>query len=388
MTLPKIPESLAVYVHWPWCLAKCPYCDFNAHVWDDIPRKAYISALVSDLTTMRELSGPRRIESVFFGGGTPSLMRAGEVAAVLETVADLWDFSGAEVTLECNPTSSSAALFGELKAAGVNRVSVGVQSTKAEWLEFLGRKHDVRQALETLKAAQKVFARVNADVIFGLPNQNLDIWKQQLKQLSCLDIGHVSAYQLTIEPQTRFFGQVRRGEWAPLEDDTQADFMAATEEVLAAQGYAQYEVSNHARDGQVCRHNLHVWRYGDYAGVGAGAHGRLTLTDGRKAALKVTKHPRNYLARAARREPTFAQELLTPQETATERLLSGLRLNEGVSFMDASSGDDEKPAQIVSGKVVDLMVKSGFLQLADGMLRLTGAGRRVMDGVLAELVRA
>lgn len=380
------PTSLALYVHWPWCLAKCPYCDFNAHVWKDIPAQAYLDAVVADMQAMRSLGGPREIVSVFFGGGTPSLMGAENTSYLIDKINDIWGLPAtAEVTVECNPTSSSRELFQGLKAAGVNRVSIGVQSTRADWLDFLGRKHDVGQALATLDAAQEIVGNVNADLIFGLPQQRLADWLAQLEQMSARGLSHISCYQLTIEPQTHFFGQVKRGEWAPLEGDIQADFMAETETLLGSHGYQTYEISNHARDNLVCRHNLHVWRYGDYAGVGAGAHGRLTLADGRRVATQVTKHPRNYLAHAAQGETTFRTTELGAREVADEILLSGLRLNEGLPLERLTAFSGIKPSHIVSEKAVAWLGAVGLLERTDGMLRLTNAGRRVMDSVLAEL---
>lgn len=382
----------ALYVHWPWCLAKCPYCDFNAHVWDDIPTDAYVAALRNDMVHMAEIGGKRRISSIFFGGGTPSLMGAAVVARILDAVAEHWNIADScEITVECNPTSSSRELFAGLADAGVNRLSLGVQSTRADWLAFLGRKHDVYQALTSLDAAQSVLGNVNADLIFGLPTQDVTSWSHQLREMAGRGLSHLSCYQLTIEPQTRFFGAVKRGEWAPLDGDTQADFMAETRHILAEQGYTGYEVSNHARAGAACRHNLHVWRYGDYLGIGAGAHGRLLRPDGQRVATQVTKHPRNYLARARSGGCTFRQTPLGAEDVVREMLLSGLRLREGTDLERISLFSGLPRNHIVSEKELGWLRTLGLVEggLTDTpVLRLTDAGMAVMDSVVAALIPA
>jgi oxygen-independent coproporphyrinogen-3 oxidase len=381
------PEPLAVYVHWPWCLAKCPYCDFNAHVWDEIPRGEYLAALFKQLRATRELTGARDVVSVFVGGGTPSLMGAEAVGEVLAEISQLWDIPhGTEITVECNPTSSSRTLFEGLQRAGVNRVSIGVQSTRADWLEFLGRKHDVTQAMATLDAAQEVIGNVNADLIFGLPQQVLEDWVVQLETLAGRGLAHMSCYQLTIEPQTRFWSAVKRGEWMPMEDDLQAEFITATRAVLRRK-YRNYEVSNFAQAGKECRHNTHVWRYGDYAGVGAGAHGRLTL-DGRRVATQVTKHPRNYLANSAAGRDVMKMADLSHKQQWKEAILSGLRLDEGIDVAGMEKRLGGKMTQNVDEAVWRSFRQAGFLDNTEKRLKLADSGWLVLDAVLSQLLVA
>jgi putative oxygen-independent coproporphyrinogen III oxidase len=335
---------LHLYVHWPWCKAKCPYCDFNSHALppeglSPTVRARYIRQVVEEITWWQTQIAPERpLLSVFFGGGTPSLLQPTEIAEILNAAKRLGKISSAtEVTLECNPTSLQEdygqAYFQELSLAGVNRVSIGVQGLRDDWLGFLGRSHSAAGALATLKAARGVFPRVNADVIYGLPGQQLADWQALLQTLAKLNLSHVSAYQLTIERNTAFWGQVKRGAFQPVSGDTEATFFETTQQVLKAAGYENYEISNFAKPGQACRHNLGVWRSEDYIGVGAGAHGRVTLRDGTRVATATRKVPEAYvgqkpsgLTRFATYEPLFGARAIQ------EALFAGLRLSEGVDI--------------------------------------------------------
>lgn len=384
----KTPNSLQLYIHWPWCLAKCPYCDFNAHVWDDIPRAAYLDALRLHLRQTFEITGKRSLESVFFGGGTPSLMGAGMISDILAEVQTLWDIPATtEITVECNPTSSSESLFRDLAATGVNRVSVGVQSTQDDWLAFLGRKHASCEALLTLEMALKHVGNVNADIIFGLPNQSLDRWTEQLDSLARMGLSHISAYQLTIEPQTAFWGAVKRGEWAPLDNDTQATFLTATTDLLEERGYTRYEISNFAQPGRECRHNSCIWQYGDYAGVGAGAHGRLTTPDGTLLATRATKHPRHYLEHAQKGDNLLLTQKLSLADAWTEALLAGLRLTDGIDIPALEARlNHSSLVNFIQPEGLQLMHQMCFLEHTATRLRLTPRGRDMMDSVLGQLL--
>jgi oxygen-independent coproporphyrinogen-3 oxidase len=271
--------------------------------------------------------------SVFFGGGTPSLMKGSEIGQILRKIDDLYGLADQmEITAECNPTSASRSVFTDFRAAGINRVSVGTQGLTAENLAFLGREHSAGEALKTLEMAQNLIKNVNADFIFGLPNQSLDEWLAQLKQMAGMGLPHLSCYQLTIEPNTAFFSQVRRGQWEPLDGDRQADFMEATREVLNSAGYGQYEISNYAKPGHECRHNVHIWRYGQYLGVGAGAHGRVVIGDARLA-TRVRKDPMDYLARMKQHSTALVEEESIPNDAAwREAIMLGLRLAEGIDL--------------------------------------------------------
>lgn len=329
----SMDDGLAVYVHWPWCLQKCPYCDFNSHAATEYPREAYILAVCRELSTWRERLGRQKTLSVFFGGGTPSLMKGSEISQILTKIDELFGLPAeVEITAEFNPTSAREAVFADFAAAGVNRFSVGVQGLSAENLAFLGRAHDKAQALLTLENALKSAKNVSADLIFGLPGQDLGEWMAQLQAITGLGLTHLSCYQLTIEPHTAFFSQVRRGQWQPLDADRQADFMEATRDRLLGAGYDHYETSNYAKPGLACHHNQHVWRYGNYLGVGAGAHGRV-MVDGQRLATRVRKDPADYVARMKEQNSALVEEdVIAPAMAWREAVMMGLRLSEGIDL--------------------------------------------------------
>ncbi|MBI1308555.1 MAG: radical SAM family heme chaperone HemW [Proteobacteria bacterium] len=386
-------KDLAIYVHWPWCKAKCPYCDFNSHALEQAEgglEEAYVAALGRELAGWKEkLGGTRRVTSVFFGGGTPSLMGVDSVARVLNFCADLGgDLTGAEITVEANPTSASKTLFKGLAEAGVNRFSVGVQGLREEWLEFLGRKHAVHEALQTLEDAMEACGNVNADVIYGLPGQQLEDWTQQLEKLGKMGLTHLSAYQLTIEKNTRFFSDVRRGLWTPVDSDTEADFFAATQATLAGLGYENYEISNFSKPGKACAHNLHVWRYGDYLGVGAGAHGRVTLPDGHLVATAVVRQPQGYLTRMGEAGEALAVEKrLDAAEAMQEAVFSGLRLAAGID----TAALRKRFGKGVWGLAVDdvelaRLEEGGLLRQTGTILALSENGWPKLDGILRRIL--
>lgn len=383
----RLNKPLALYVHWPWCKAKCPYCDFNAHVAESIPQDDYLAAIRAHIAETRHLTGPRTVNAVFFGGGTPSLMGAPLAGEILAEISHTYSLqSDAEITLECNPTSSSQNLFTGLKSAGFNRVSIGVQSTRPEWLDFLGRKHNVAEALETLDMALKTIGNVNADLIFGLPQQDLDVWVEQLKSMASMGLPHLSCYQLTIEPQTAFFSAVKRGEWRPLDEDRQADFIAETCHILRGAGYRNYEISNFAKPGRECAHNVHVWQYGDYAGIGPGAHGRLVLENGQAVATRATKHPRNYLSRHHDGRLQTDMTPLTPSMQWKEALLAGLRLEEGIDVMNMESSLGGKLKENADGEALAVLSQFGLISTENGRLKLTEKGWPLLDGILGQLL--
>lgn len=340
-----------------------------------------------------------RLKSVFFGGGTPSLMHPHNIARVLAKSADLGTFDAAtEVTVECNPTSfdnvrTAQRFFEDLRAAGVNRVSIGIQGLKPEWLNFLGREHQVADALATLDAAQAVFGNVNADVIYGLPNQQLGDWIDLLETLVGRSLTHVSAYQLTIEKNTRFYADVKRGAWKPIDGDLEADFFEATQAVLTRAGYENYEISNFSRPGFACQHNVHVWQYGEYIGIGAGAHGRTVAMNGTRLATQVVKQPDGYLRRMKDLTPTSPEGLvravaLSRPEAVQEALFSGLRLKTGCHVEDIRkrSGTAFYEAGISGRETLDL-ISAGFLEEHRGYLRLTAKGWPRLNSVLTRLLR-
>jgi len=373
-------ESLALYVHWPFCVSKCPYCDFNSHVRDGIDQDAWRDALLADLAHEARLLPGRRLTSIFFGGGTPSLMEPATVAAIISAAHEHWiPADDVEITLEANPNSVEAARFAELAAAGVNRLSLGLQSFDEQALRFLGRAHSAREGLAALETAQKHFPRVSFDLIYALPGDTEAGWSTTLQFALALGTTHLSLYQLTIEPGTRFASMVARNDFTPLDADRSASLFELTDAVTSAAGLPAYEISNHARPGQESRHNLTYWRYGDYAGVGPGAHGR-------RLGMRTVRHrkPENFLSALLRNGHGLVEEAcLSPTEAADEALVMGLRLAEGIDA-DAIARRFGLGA-IVDWPRVDRLVRSGHLTRDGGCIALGPRGRLVLDAILGEI---
>jgi oxygen-independent coproporphyrinogen-3 oxidase len=371
--------SFALYIHWPFCLSKCPYCDFNSHVRAAIDEGAWRQALLSELDHWADATPNREVASIFFGGGTPSLMSAATVGALLDRAAARWRLSrDVGVTLEANPTSVEAGKFTGFRAAGVNRVSLGVQALDDAALAALGRRHDAGEAIRAVELARRHFPRWSFDLIYARPGQTAAAWASELDRALALAGDHLSLYQLTIEPGTAFATAYGRGELALPDEEDAAALYELTQERLAAAGMPAYEVSNHARPGGECRHNLVYWRHQDYVGIGPGAHGRLTL-DGTSFATRQLRAPETWLA-AVGREGHGTQEraALSPREAAEETLMMGLRLAEGVERDSVREAIDES-------RVPDL-VEGGFLADDPDRLRTTQAGRQRLNAVLNALL--
>ncbi|MEA3078782.1 MAG: hypothetical protein QOF05_190 [Sphingomonadales bacterium] len=373
-------EPLALYVHWPFCVSKCPYCDFNSHVRATIDQDAWREALLADLSHEARLLPGRKLTSIFFGGGTPSLMEPATVAAVIDAASAHWAAAhDIEITLEANPNSVEAARFADLASAGVNRVSLGLQSFDDNALAFLGRAHSAREGFAALQTAQKNFRRVTFDLIYALPGDTEDSWSATLAQALSLGTGHLSLYQLTIEPGTRFASMVARREFDPLDSDAAAALYELTDAMTSTAGMPAYEISNHARAGRESRHNLTYWRYGDYAGIGPGAHGR-------RLGHRTVRHkkPENFLSALARNGHGIAEEApLSPVEAADEALVMGLRLREGI---DADGiADRFGLPNIVDWDRVDRLVGSGHLSRERTLIALTTRGRVLLDHILGAI---
>ncbi len=383
--MPPHPASdLALYVHWPYCARICPYCDFN--VVRDRGRgeeqAGLVEAILADMEAQATLTGPRRLASIFFGGGTPSLMAPEAVAAVIDRARALFPPRGdIEITLEANPTDAEAARFAALADAGVNRLSMGVQALDDAALAFLGRNHSADEARRAVAVAARAFPRLSIDLIYARPDQTVDGWRAELTGAIDLGFEHVSPYQLTIEPTTAFGRAVARGAWTPPDEDRAAALYETTQTVLETAGFDAYEVSNHAR-GVAARsaHNLHVWRGGDYLGVGPGAHGRLTL-DGARTATIAHKGIGDYVAGVETGTPWREQETQSERDAAEEKVLLGLRTVEGVAVADLATVGRTVEAEPLAGLVAD-----GFLAVDAGRVRATRAGRPVLDGVLRALL--
>ena len=373
-------EPLALYVHWPFCVSKCPYCDFNSHVRAEIDQQQWREALLGDLAHEAELLPERRLTSIFFGGGTPSLMDPATVEAVIDAAVGHWQpATDIEITLEANPNSVEADRFADLSHAGINRLSLGLQSFDDAALAFLGRAHSAREGWRALEIAQKRFRRVSFDLIYALPGDSEASWSTTLAQALSLGTSHVSLYQLTIEPGTRFASMVGKGAFEPLDAEATAALYELTDEMTSAAGLPAYEISNHARAGRESRHNLTYWRYGDYAGIGPGAHGR-------RLGMRTVRHkkPENFLRSLERNGHGIAEEApLSPVEAADEALVMGLRLREGVD-VEAIAQRFGVPA-IVDWERAERLVGSGHL-LRDGTrLTLPLRGRLLLDHLLGEI---
>ena len=379
----SVEPGFGVYVHWPYCARICPYCDFNVHR-DRRPGEAaqLAAAILQDLARRREATGPRRLTSLFFGGGTPSLMDPGSVAAVVAACRRLWEAGpDLEVSLEANPTDAEAGRFAALAEAGVNRLSLGLQSLEDEALAGLGRNHDAAAGRRATETALKVFPRVSIDLIYARPGQAPADWAEELDTAIALGAGHVSPYQLTIEPGTAFERAVRRGRLRPTADPQAADLWEVTQDRLSAAGFEAYEVSNHARTpADRSRHNLTYWRGGDWLGVGPGAHGRLTL-EGVRTGQACAARPADYIAAVERGEGAGEVEVLSGRDAAVERVLSGLRLAEGVAFAELGA----LGLSAADAEVRDL-ASQGLLADDPRRLRVTDDGRRLLDAVLERLL--
>ena len=379
---PSDPPPLALYVHWPYCARICPYCDFNVHRVRRAEEPAALArAIVADLEAQAALTGPRTLISVFFGGGTPSLMEPAWAAEIVAAARRLWTPAPElEVSLEANPTDAEAGRFAAFAQAGVNRLSLGLQALDDEALAFLGRNHDAASGRRAARAATQAFPRLSLDLIYARPRQTPQSWAEELREALDLGAEHLSPYQLTIEGGTPFDRAVRRGRLAPVEPDLAAELYEATQSILGAAGFEAYEVSNHARgEAARSRHNLAYWLGLDYLGAGPGAHGRLTV-GGVRRATQAERLPRAYIDRVADGGPGFADvEPLSSRWVAEERLLAGLRITEGVPRAELSPlGLDEARVQAL----IDL----GLLAEDPVRLRATAAGRLVLDRLTAELL--
>ncbi len=378
-----VANPLALYIHWPFCVSKCPYCDFNSHVRESVDQAAWRKALLADMAHEASVAGGRPLTSIFFGGGTPSLMPPETVAALIEAAEQHWGFAEAiEITLEANPSSVEAARFADLARAGINRVSLGLQALENDALHFLGRAHDVAEGLAALETAQAHFARVNFDLIYARPNQSEAEWEAELNRALGFGTTHLSLYQLTIEPGTRFATLVNQGKLKPTDPDHGALLFELTAAMTSAAGVPAYEVSNHARVGDESRHNLSYWRYDDYLGIGPGAHGR-------RGGLATLRHkkPENWIGGVTRNASGLQSETpLLPQEQASEALLMGLRLHEGVDLGRIAARSGVARDSLVKHDRVAKLEALGLILAKGDHLCVTSAGMLLLDHILGEIV--
>jgi oxygen-independent coproporphyrinogen-3 oxidase len=375
-------QRLALYIHWPFCVSKCPYCDFNSHVRASLDEDSWEEALLKELDHTAQRIGTRELTSIFFGGGTPSLMRPQTVDALINRALHHWSAtSNLEVTLEANPNSVEVGRFQDLKSAGVNRVSIGVQALNDADLKQLGRQHDAKEAIAAITTARNIFERVSFDLIYARPHQSLGAWQQELIQALSFGTDHMSLYQLTIEPGTAFAPLYERGDLIMPSEDLAADLFEWTQSQMVASGLPAYEISNHARSGCESRHNLSYWRYEDYAGIGPGAHGRLTLPGG-KIATKQYRAPETWMNAVMNGSGEEESLCLSSEEQATEALMMGLRLASGVqlsSFLALGN-------TVINPTGLNLLIDSGYLILTEATLKATPLGLQCLNAVLRRLL--
>lgn len=386
MQQPEAP--FALYVHWPFCKAKCPYCDFNSHVQEQVDQAAWRDALLDELRHYAAMTPRRRLESIFFGGGTPSLMPPETVAAIIDAAQGAWHFSNAiEITLEANPTSVEADRFAAFRLAGVNRVSLGVQALNDTDLAFLGRGHSVAEAEAAIAIAGKTFDRFSYDLIYARPGQDVHAWEAELRRALDIADAHISLYQLTIEKGTPFYTRHARGEFDVPNDIQAGALYEVTQSIMDNAGLPAYEISNHARPGQESRHNLVYWNYGDYVGIGPGAHGRLTLDGGTKIATRAHRAPDIWMQKVAESgHGAHPHETVTRRQRLIECVMMGLRLDAVLPWtrMEAEGGIG-RTALFGAGRVESL-VRDGYMLCDDAGLRSTPAGRQRLDALLEWLL--
>ena len=374
---------LALYIHWPFCVSKCPYCDFNSHVRAQVDVAAWQAALLADMAHEAGLTPGRKLSSIFFGGGTPSLMPPALVEMLIAAAERHWGFAdNIEITLEANPSSVEAANFHDLARAGVNRVSLGLQSLDDQTLQFLGRAHDVAEGLAALDTAQQAFGRVSFDLIYARPGQSLADWQAELGLALTFGTGHLSLYQLTIEPGTRFETLVRTGALISADDDHCADLFDLNRSIMTTAGLPAYEISNHAKPGQESRHNQTYWRYQDYVGIGPGAHGRRL-----ESATERHKKPENFLSAVERNGNGLkVEQALSPETRAMEALMMGLRLAEGLDLRALEAKTGLAAAHMLDQKAVDHLSELGLLNEAEGRLTISPKGMPLLDALLPKII--
>ncbi|TAJ35633.1 MAG: coproporphyrinogen III oxidase [Reyranella sp.] len=384
-------QPLGVYVHWPFCKSKCPYCDFNSHVRDGVEQARWRDALLKELEHAAREAPDQRVETIFFGGGTPSLMAPETVAAVIARTRELWDCAAdVEITLEANPTSVEARRFAALAEAGVNRVSLGIQALDAPSLKFLGREHSTDEALEALGTARRHFSRFSFDLIYARPGQTPEAWAEELERALGLAGEHLSLYQLTIERGTRFFTDHARGAFVLPDEEAAASMFEATQARLAVAGLPAYEISNHARPGAACRHNLIYWRYQDYVGIGPGAHGRFAERPAQAPAKRATRRasgPEAWLDAVEQAgHGTAESSVVAGQDLVEEALMMGLRLADGIDRATFASVTGADPVAALGEARLAPLVRAGFLEIEPDRLRATASGRQRLNALLERLI--
>lgn len=378
-------KPLGLYVHWPFCVSKCPYCDFNSHVRNAVDHKRWKDALLAELKYVGEKTQGRPLQSVFFGGGTPSLMDPETVKAIIDELGTYWQVDNPEISLEANPNSVEIEKFKDFRAAGVNRVSIGIQSLNTDALKFLGRAHSADEGRRAIEIAAQTFDRYSFDLIYARPGQTLAAWETELREAMPLVRDHISLYQLTIEPGTAFHTAYARKDFALPKGSLAAELFEKTDEILAEKGIHRYEVSNHAKPGKECQHNLVYWRYQDYAGIGPGAHGRLTLGD-EKFATKCFRAPETWMENVESHGHAIQEKtLLSNNEQIVETLMMGLRLKEGINLQSFSSAHKIEVTDIVDATRIQALVDEGYLTMDTTVMKTTHEGLLRLNSLVSFL---
>ena len=381
-------NSISVYVHWPFCLAKCPYCDFNSHVRETVDEGKMAAAMTAEIDYYAGLVGARSVKSIFFGGGTPSLMSATTVDTVINRLSKRFSIDNdIEITLEANPTSVEAGKFDDFSKAGVNRVSLGIQALNTKDLIALGREHSLKEAFEAIELSQKYFKRSNFDLIYARMGQSVSDWQKELHQALKIANGHLSLYQLTIEPGTPFYGQFHSGKIIIPNEDTSAEMYDLTNQICESAGYEIYEISNYAKVGQQSKHNLTYWKYLDYIGIGAGAHGRITLA-GQTYATMQYKKPETWLkAVQMNGHATKVKENLSQKAMAEEMIMMGLRLTNGIAYTDFKNRLGTDIEKFIAMDSLVSLKSQGFVSVKNqDRLRLTEKGRPLLNQILGQIL--
>ncbi|MEZ5692220.1 MAG: radical SAM family heme chaperone HemW [Rickettsiales bacterium] len=380
-------KQTSIYIHWPFCLSKCPYCDFNSHVYQTIDEERWGNAIISEMEYMRRYTHDAVINSIFFGGGTPSLMSAKTVESVILSAHRLWKVnSGIEITLEANPTSVESGKFMDFSRAGVNRLSMGVQSLLDRELKFLGRQHSAKEAIKAIEVARNIFNRYSFDLIYARPNQTLDDWRKELEEALSFAGGHLSLYQLTIENNTAFYNIYHNGGFSLPDEDTAEKLYRLTEDIMNKNGFVSYEVSNYAKDGEESIHNLNYWQGGDYIGIGAGAHGRITI-EGRRVATSNIKSPNRWLDSVEKNNNALdLWETLSVREEIEERLMMGLRLADGMNYKDFITMTGYDICDYINMDKKEFYTKEGLLENNKESLVVTKNGRLLLNSIISELL--
>ncbi len=382
-----LKESLAIYIHWPFCLSKCPYCDFNSHVREKIEQDRWKNALIRELEYMHSHMQDFTVTSIFFGGGTPSLMPPDTTHALIERARELWQFSdNIEITLEANPTSVEAEKLAHFKAAGINRVSLGVQSLRDSELKFLGRGHSAKEAIAAIEILRKNFDRYSFDLIYARPNQTLNDWDAELSEALALSGGHLSLYQLTIEENTAFHHAYAKGGFTLPDEELSEALYRLTEERMLASGLTLYEISNYALEGQESRHNLSYWRGDSYIGVGAGAHGRIKV-NGKRIATQTLKSPERWLENVEKNgQAVEVWQEISRETEIEERVMMGLRLRDGINYQEFKMRTGYDLEQNINLAKRDLFIEKGLLEDDKANLKTTLSGRLLLNKLTAELL--